>query len=172
MKDLGFAGHILGMRITRDRSRKLLWLSQKEYVTKVLQRFNMEGGKAVSTPLPPYVKLSHTDSPKSDEERAMMAKVACASAVGSLMYVMIATRPDIAFAVGVVSWYMANPRKRHWEAVKCIMRYMKGTKDMSICFGSGQNYVLGYTDSDFAGHVDNKRSTSRYGFTLAGGAVS
>ena len=67
----------------------------------------------------------------------MMAKVPYASAVGSLMYAMIATRPDIAFALGVVSRYMADPRKRHWQAVKCIMRYMKGTKDMSICFGNG-----------------------------------
>ena len=75
----------------------------------------MEGGKAVSHPLPPYVKLSQTDSPKSDEERAMMAKVPYASAVGSLMYAMIATRPDIAFAVRVVSQYMANSGKRHWE---------------------------------------------------------
>ena len=58
MMDLGHASHILGMRITCDRSKKLLWLSQKEYVTKVLQHFNMEGGKALSTPLPPYVKLS------------------------------------------------------------------------------------------------------------------
>ena len=53
------------------------------------------------------------------------------------MYAMIATRSNIAFIVGVINRYMANPRKRHWEAVKCIMRYMKGTKDMSICFGSG-----------------------------------
>jgi len=102
MKDLGDARHILGMRITRDRSRGLLWLSQKEYVGRVLEHFNMVGGKTLSTPLPPYVKLSEQDCPKSDDEKAEMAKIPYASAVGSLMYVMIATRPDIAFAVGVV----------------------------------------------------------------------
>ena len=90
----------------------------------------MEGGKAVSTPLPPYVKLSHRDSPKSDEERAMMAKIPYALAVGSLMYAMIATRLDIAFVMGNVSLYTANLGKRHWEAIKCIMRYMKGTKEL------------------------------------------
>ena len=69
----------------------------------------------MSTPLPPYVKLSQANSPKLDEERAMIAKVPYISAVGSLMYAMIATRPDIAFVVGVVSWYMVDSRKRHWE---------------------------------------------------------
>ena len=65
-----------------------------------------------------------------------MAKVPYALAVGSLMYVMIVTKSDIAFAMGIVSQYMANLGKRHWKAIKCIMNYMKGTKNMSICFGS------------------------------------
>ena len=73
----------------------------------------MEGGKAISTPLPPYVKLSAKDSLKSDVEKAEMAKVPYASCVASLMYAMIATHPDIAFAVGVVSRFMSDPRKKH-----------------------------------------------------------
>ena len=81
MKDLGDATHILGMRIMRDRSRGLLWLSQKEYVGKVLECFNMVGGKTLSTSLPPYVKLSEQDYPKSDDEKAAMAKIPYASAV-------------------------------------------------------------------------------------------
>ena len=64
-----------------------------------------------------------------------MSKIPYASAVGSLMYAMIATRPDIAFAVGVVSRYMANRGKKHWEAVKGVMRYLKGTRSLCICFG-------------------------------------
>ena len=91
------------MRIFQNKEKGLLYLSQKEYITKVLERFNMEGGKALGTPLPPYVKLSADDCPKSDDMRAEMAKIPYASAVGSLMYAMVATRPDIAFAVGVVS---------------------------------------------------------------------
>lgn len=96
----------------------------------------MEKGKALSTPLPPYLKLSQEDNPQSDDERAQMAKVPYASACGSLMYAMVATtRPDIAFAVGVVSRYMANPGKRHWKAIKGILRYRKGSQDVCICFG-------------------------------------
>ena len=172
MKDMGDASHILGMRIKRDRCKKLIYLSQSEYIDKVLKRFNMERGKALSTPLPPYVKLSKKDCPKSEEEKAEMAKVPYSSAVGSLMYAMIATRPDIAFAVGVTSRYMSNPGKKHWEAVKGVMRYLNGTKDMCICFGRKEACVMGYTDADYAGDLDKRRSTSGYVFEFTGGAVS
>ena len=172
MKDMGEASHILGMRIQRDRCKRLLYLSQVEYIDKVLKRFNMERGKALSTPLPPYVKLSKNDCPMSDDEKAEMAKIPYSFVVGSLMYAMIATRPDIAFAVGVVSRHMSNPGKKHWEAVKGIMRYLNGTRDMCICFGSQEACVIGYTDADYAGDLDNRRSTSGYVFTYTGGAVS
>ena len=92
--------------------------------------------------------------------------------MGNLMFAMIATCPDIAFAVGVVSRFMSDPRKKHWEAVKGILRYLSGTKDMCICFGKRNSGVLGYTDSDYAGNSDNRRSTTGYIFTLYGGAIS
>ena len=102
-----------------------------------------------------------------------MEKVPYASTMGILMYAMIATRPDIAFAVGVVSRYMSNPGKKHWQAVKGILRYIKATKNMRVCYnGSQELSVKGYTDSDYAGDLDNRRSTSGYVFTLAGGVVS
>ena len=127
---------------------------------------------SISIPLPPYVKLCAKDSPKSNVEKAKMAKVPYASCVGCLMYAMIATHPNIAFAVGVVSRYMSNPRKKHWEAVKGILRYLSGTKDMCLCFGKSISGVLGYTNSDYAGNFDNRRSTTGYIFTLCGGAIS
>ena len=72
----------------------------------------------------------------SDKKKAKMDELSYASLVGSLMYAMIATRPNIAFAMGVVSKYMSNPGKKHWEVVKGIMRYLKATKSMCICYGS------------------------------------
>ncbi|MCO5584842.1 hypothetical protein L7F22_038774 [Adiantum nelumboides] len=132
----------------------------------------MERGKSTSIPLAPYVKLSKADCPKSDTEKDEMAKVPYASACGSLMYAMVATRPDIAFAVGVVSRFMSNPGKKHWEAVKGVLRYLNGTKDMCICFGKGDLSVVGYTDADYAGDLDKQRSTSGYLYTFAGGAIS
>ncbi|MCO5560166.1 hypothetical protein L7F22_013773 [Adiantum nelumboides] len=114
----------------------------------------MERGKSTSTPLAPYLKLSKADCPKSDTEKAEMAKVPYASACGSLMYAMIATRPDIAFVVGVVSRFMSNPGKKHWEAVKGVLRYLNGTKDMCIFFGKGDLSVVGYTDVNYARDLD------------------
>ncbi|MCO5571219.1 hypothetical protein L7F22_024955 [Adiantum nelumboides] len=122
MKDLGDANHFLGMRIKRDRQRGILKLSQEQYVHKVLERFSMQGGNTLSTPMQPCLKLSKDDCLKSDAEKAKMAKVPYSSAVGSLMYAMVATKSDIAFAVGVVSCYMANPGKKHWDAVKHLLR--------------------------------------------------
>ena len=127
MKGLGDI--ILGMRITHDQTKWLLYLSQKEYVQRVFGRFIMQKGTSLSTPLLAYLKLSKDDCPKSNEEKVVMAKVPYASPSGSLMYAMVATRPDIAHAVRVVSTFMLNPGEKHWEAVKTILRYLSGTTD-------------------------------------------
>nr|KYP32301.1 Retrovirus-related Pol polyprotein from transposon TNT 1-94 [Cajanus cajan] len=125
MKDLGEARQILGMKITRDRNTGKLWLSQSEYIEKVLCRFKMEAAKPVGVPLGSQFKLSNKDSPKDDSERERMRGTPYASAIGSLMYAMVCTRPDIAHAVGVVSRFMSNPGVMHWEAVKWILRYLR-----------------------------------------------
>ena len=104
-----------------------------------------------------------------------MSKVPYDSAVGSLMYLMVCTRPDIAHAVGLVSRYMANPGKIHWDAVKWILRYLQGTSTVGLLFDAHSEdaqVLLGYVDSDYGGDLDERKSTSGYTFTLAGGCVS
>ena len=172
MKDLGPAKKILGMSITRDRKNGKLWLSQQKYIEKVLERFSMSNSKPVSTPLASHFKLSSQQCPTSEKEKAEMKKIPYASAVGSLMYAMVCTRPDIAHAVGVVSRFLSNPGKEHWQAVKWILRYLNGTSRVCLCFGSGQPVLDGYTDADMAGDLDSRKSTSGYMMTFAGGAVS
>ncbi|KAE8654176.1 E3 ubiquitin protein ligase upl2, putative isoform 2 [Hibiscus syriacus] len=149
-----------------------LMLSQAEYINKVLSRFNMQDAKPVSTPLGVHFRLSKDQSPKTEEERAHMVKVPYASAIGSLMYAMVCTRPDIAHAVGAVSRYMNNPGKVHWEAVKWILRYLRGTTNKALCFKGGDMILTGYVDADLAGNVDIRRSTTGYVYTLGGTAVS
>ncbi|GKE37029.1 retrovirus-related pol polyprotein from transposon TNT 1-94, partial [Tanacetum coccineum] len=105
MKDLGPANKILGLQIHRDRISRKIWLSQKSYVKKILQRFNMQDCKTISTPFPTNVKLSSKMSTSSEKESMKMSRVPYASAMGSLMF----ARPDIAHAVGVVSRYMVEP---------------------------------------------------------------
>uniref|UniRef100_A0A2N9GLP2 Gag-Pol polyprotein n=1 Tax=Fagus sylvatica TaxID=28930 RepID=A0A2N9GLP2_FAGSY len=172
MKDLGPANKILGMQIYRDRNNRKIWLSQKNYLKKILRRFNMQDCKPIPTPLPINFKLSSSMSPSNEAERMEMSRVPYASAVGSLMFAMVCTRPDIAQAVGVVSRYMVNPGKEHWSAVKRILRYVKGTSNVALCYGGSDFTVRGYVDSDYAGDLDKSKSTSGYVFTLAGGAVS
>ena len=118
MKDLGPAQQILGMNIVRERIKRKLWLSQEKYIERVLERFNMKSAKPVSTPLASHLKLSKHMCPTKKEEKEGMTKVPYTSAVGSLMYVMVCTRPDIAHALGVVSRFLENPGKEHWKAVK------------------------------------------------------
>ncbi|KAE8732732.1 hypothetical protein F3Y22_tig00001750pilonHSYRG00022 [Hibiscus syriacus] len=173
MKDLGAAKKILGMEICRDRDSRKLRLSQRGYVEKMLERFAMSSAKPVSTPLANHFKLSSEQCPKTDKEAENMAKVSYSNAVGCLMYAMVCTRPDLAHAVSQVCKYMSKPGKQHWDAVKWIFRYLKGTVGHGIVFGSQRDnpLVVGYVDSDYAGDLDNRRSTTGYVFTLGGGPI-
>lgn len=101
-----------------------------------------------------------------------MAKVPYALTIGSLMYTMVSTRTYIAHAVGVVSRFMNNPGKEHWEAIKWIFRYLKGTTDVGLCYGESEINLQGYVDSDLAGDVDNRKSTTGYVYTFGGMTVS
>nr|GEX83882.1 retrovirus-related Pol polyprotein from transposon TNT 1-94 [Tanacetum cinerariifolium] len=172
MKDLGPAKQILGIRIFRDRGAKKLHISQEQYIEKVLRRFNMDKAKVVSSPLTSNFKLTDKDCLSYKKNIEKMNRVPYASAIGSLMYAMVCTRPDLAHAVGVVSRFLSNPGKKHWEAVKWIFRYLRGTSKLGITFGNGKPTLVGYTDSDLAGNKDNMKSTSGYLMTFAGGAVS
>ena len=177
MKDLGAANYILGMEIKRDRANRKLWLNQRKYVETILQRFNMQDSKPVNVPIPVGVKLSAEQCPKTQEEEEDMSRVPYASAVGSLMYAMVCTRPDIAHAVGVLSRFMSNPGKEHWTTVKRVFRYLRGTSDYGLCYQGrpGLERMLdihGFVDADWAGDLDQRRSTSGYVFSLFGGAVS
>ena len=113
MKDLGAAKKILGMEITRDIKVGLLFLSQHNYIEKVLQRFNMHDAQPVSTPIAPHFKLSAEQCASSDEDIEYMSKVSYCSAVSSLMYAMVCSRPDLSYAMSLVSRYMSNPGKEH-----------------------------------------------------------
>ena len=101
---------------------------------KILSKFNMKEAKPVSTYLGSHFKLSKEQSLKIEEERVYMSKVPYVSVIGSLMYVTVCTRPDIAHAVGVVSRYMSRPGKQYWEAVKWILRYLRDSSNTCFCF--------------------------------------
>jgi len=113
LKDLGAGNYILGMGIKIDWTKRKLWLNQRKYVETISQRFNMQDSKLVKVPIPVGVKLSIEQCPKTQEEEEDMSHVPYASAVSSLMYLMVCTRPDISHAVRVLSRFMSKPRKEH-----------------------------------------------------------
>uniref|UniRef100_A0A3Q7GIH4 Reverse transcriptase Ty1/copia-type domain-containing protein n=1 Tax=Solanum lycopersicum TaxID=4081 RepID=A0A3Q7GIH4_SOLLC len=143
MKDLGPAKKILGMKISRDRSAGNLNLSQELYIEKVLSRFRVNDAKPRTTPLANHFKLSKEQLPKTAEERDHMTVVPYASTV-----------------VKLVSRYTANPGKEHWEAVKWLLRNLRGTSSTSLCFGKGKVTLQGFVDVDLAGVVDSSKSIS------------
>ncbi|RVW23097.1 Retrovirus-related Pol polyprotein from transposon TNT 1-94 [Vitis vinifera] len=173
MKDIGDASFILGIQIHRDRSRGILGLSQRTYIDKVLQRYGMQNSKPGDTPVTKGDKFSLNQCPKNSLESQEMQKIPYALAVGSLMYAQVCTRPDIAYIVGMLGRYLSNPRMDHWRAAKRVMRYLQRTKEYMLTYRRlDQLEFIGYSDSDFAGCQDSRRSTSCYIYLLASGAIS
>ena len=173
MKDLGEASFLLGIQIYRERSQYILGLSQRSYIDKVLERFGMQNCKPGNTPVAKGDKFSLNQCPKSSLDIQEMQKIPYSSVVGSLMYAQVCTRPDIAFIVGVLGRYLNNPGMDHWKAAKRVMRYLKKTKDYMLTYRRSDHLeIVGYSDSDFAGCPDSRRSTSGCVYTLAGGAIS
>ncbi|KAK8533071.1 hypothetical protein V6N12_076352 [Hibiscus sabdariffa] len=173
MKDLGEAAYILGVKIYRDRSRRLLGLSQSTYIDKMLKRFSMEESKRGFLPMRHGISLSKEMCPSTPQERERISQIPYASAIGSIMYAMICTRPDLSYALSMTSRYQANPGEGHWTAVKNILKYLRRTKDVFLVYGGEEKLrIKGYTDASFQTDKDDSRSQSGFVFCLNGGAVS
>jgi hypothetical protein len=165
------------MEIKRDRKKLKLWLNQRKYVKTILQRFNMQECKSVKVSILVGVNLYVDQCPNTQEEEEDMSRVPYVSAIGSLMYEMVCTRPEIAHAVGVLSRYMSKPRKEHWTTVKRVFRYLRGTASYGLCYQGrpGLDRVLdihGFVDAYWAGDLEHRISTSGYVFNLFGGAIN
>jgi hypothetical protein len=124
MKDISATNFILGMEITRDRVSRKLWLNQTRYIETILKHFNMHDFKLVKVPIVFGTRLIVEQCPKTQEEIEYMACVPYASVVGSLMHVMVCTRPDISHAVGVLSRYMWTPGKL---IASCALKFDSAT---------------------------------------------
>lgn len=175
MKDIGLATKILSMNISRDRELATLNINQFEYIDKIVNKFSLQDAKPVTVPIAHHFKLSKAHSPKTEEDKKHMQNIPYSNAVGSLMYGMTCSRLDLAFAMSTVSRYMCDPGKPHWEVVKWIIRYVKGTLRHGLIYSRGnsiENSLIGYSDADFAADVDKRRSITGYVFTLFGNTIS
>ncbi|THH28130.1 hypothetical protein EUX98_g6049, partial [Antrodiella citrinella] len=145
---------------------------QRQYTLDILAKFNMADCRPVGTPLDPGAKLSTKMSPTTDAERASMKDIPYINAVGALMYLATATRPDIANTVSTLARFSSNPGMAHWNAVKHLMRYLQGTLDMKLTYSPNSEFLSVYSDADHAGNLDNGKSTSGYVLKIGSGAVS
>lgn len=169
MTDLGPVHQFLGMRVERNRVKKTITISQGAYINKVLDRFGMSDCKPVSTPMVSGTQLHKEEILKASPKNLALYQ----SMVGSLMYAMVETRPDIAYSVSVLSRYASNPTETHIAAAKRVLRYLKKAPELGITYGStGHDGLVGYTDASWGNDEETRRSTGAYLFTLFGGAIS
>ena len=168
-RDLGEAQLFLGMTISRDRGSKMVKLSQERMTRELAAKFGLGEAKGKSVPISTSVRLA-----KGDGEPLDVGLHPYSGLVGSLMYLAVCTRPDIAQSVGALGRYMAAPTDTHWQTAKGVLRYLSSTADLGLTWG-GPGAQLGleaYCDADYAGDVDTRRSTTGYVFMLNGGAIS
>lgn len=175
LRDLGETAFLLGIKIIRDRSKRMITLCQRQYIVDTLDRYGLADCKPVTTPLDPGFSLTKAMGPTTAADIATMKRTPYLSAVGALMYLATTTRPDIAFAVGVLARFNADPGIQHWTAVKHLFRYVKGTMDLKLVYGpdpSSNELFTSFTDADHAGNKDNGRSTGGYLVRFGTGAIS
>jgi hypothetical protein len=175
MSDSGELSYFLGIQVQRDRAKKKLHLNQERYIHEILERYRMTDCNPTGTPFEISVRLTTDMSPQTTQEIKEMQHIPYQNAVGSLMYLVTATRPDLAHSVGEVSRFNQNPGKEHWAAVKRILRYLKGTSQLGILYeynSQKENEFCGYSDADWGGDIDGRRSTSGYLFQYSNGPIS
>ncbi|KAM2065116.1 hypothetical protein EV1_027912 [Malus domestica] len=158
MTDIGLMAYYLGIEVKQNEEG--IFISQESYVKEILKKFKMDDCKPISTPMECGVKLTKHD------EGERVDPTFFKSLVGSLRY-LTCTRPDILYAVGLVSRYMENPTTTHLKTAKRIIRYLKGTVNFGLLYSSSSNYKLvGYSDSDWAGDSDDRKSTTGFVFFM------
>ncbi|UYV67617.1 hypothetical protein LAZ67_5001384 [Cordylochernes scorpioides] len=166
----GSVNFFVGLQIKQSEDRTSIFIHQSSYIDKILSKFNMADCIPASVPMDPSVILTKQDCP-TPEQKEKMPKFPFREAVGSLMFASCVSRPDITYAVSQVSKFLEYPGPAHCTTVKNIFRYLKGTPHMGILF-TGQDQLVGYSDSDFARDVDSRKSTTGYAFMMNGGTVS
>jgi hypothetical protein len=164
MTDIGLMHYFLGLEVWQEPGH--IFLGQGKYVCDILSKFQMEDSRPMTTPIITNWKKLHAS------ESQLVDSTLYHQLIGSLMY-LVNTRPDICFAVNTLSQFMVEPRRVHWVAAKHVLRYLCGTVDYGLDYHRGDGVrLVGYTDSDWAGCVSDRKSTSGCSFGLGSAVVS
>ena len=173
IQDLGEPERLLGIKITRDRKAGTIHLSQPAFIDTIAKRFNIPSGKLAKSPMDATIYLQKATVDDIDID------VPYASLIGSINYCAITTRPDISYATNKCAQYTSRPTTIHWNAAKRVLRYLMETRTYGILFTQGNtttdiytHLLTGYTDADFAGDLDDRKSTSGWLYTFNGSPIS
>ena len=163
MKDFREANLILGIKLTKLKTG--FRISQEHFIVKILRKFNFYDSKPVSTPYDGSLHLKKNNG-------SAVSQTEYAQIIGSLMYLMNSSRPDIAYAVNRLSRYTHNSNKDHWTALCRVMKYLRGTIDLGLCYGGYPDVLEGYFDANWISNSDQPKFTSGFIFTLNCGAIT
>ena len=166
-RDLGEITSFLGINISRNRATKELKIDQNGMIKDIIKQFGMEDAKSKSTPMSTSLKLTKDEGDTLDKE-----KYPYGTLVGKLMFLAVATRPDLAYTVSALTRFMANPTTVHWQVAKGVVRYLAQTPERGITYRGSSTELKAYCDADYAGDIDTRKSTTGYVFMMNGGAIS
>jgi hypothetical protein len=169
--NLGELHWMLGVEIKHNWHAGMIHMSQRAYINSILRHYNLDELKPLSIPMDPAICLTSEQSPVSAVELAIMRDKPYHEAVGALNWAALATRPDIALAIGTVAKFAANPGIAHWDAVKWIYRYLAGTRDLWLSYGKTKRVLEGYANAD-GSMTEDRRAITGYVFLIDGGAIS
>jgi hypothetical protein len=174
LEDVGNTHRLLGMHVEQDLKQGTVTLSQRAYFEKVLSDHDLADVRLRSTPLPVGLSLSSSMCPTTPKERQLMVGKPYRVLLGSVMWAQLVTRPDLSFAVSILSRFQTNPGIEHWRALLHVMGYIRNTLDLGLTFSrdAGDIAPIGYVDADYGGCQDTRRSTSGQVFVMAGAPVS
>lgn len=157
IKDLGDLDFVFGISIFHNPIDGLISLSQRAYTKHILKRFGMEACNPKRTPLSPGLSLSASTVPLSPTDQHFMQDKPYREVLGSIMYLMITTRPDLGFAVNILSSFASNPGPPHWHAMQHTLAYLRGTLDYCIMYKRGGSLKpIGFVDADYGGYADTR----------------
>ena len=162
----------LGFEIRRDRKSRTIAINQCAYIEKMVDKFYLTNAKKVTTPMDPNVYYSIDQSPSTANQLARMKGVPYSEAIGSVLWPVVVSRPDAAYAIGILAQFIQNPGLAHWEALKRLITYLGSTKDLWLTFGGrAKTLVEGFCDTDWATNK-HRHSILGYSFHFGCGAIS
>jgi len=176
-KELGDARVFLGLEIERDRDKGTIEVSQRGYIGQMLEDFGMANCKARSVPISPGAVLSRDQCPTTEQQRRDMAGIPYGALIGKLIHLAKWSRGDICVAVSTLAKYTLNPGMPHWMALKGVLRYLKGTQDLTLCYGgpsvtNESDELLVFSDANLGSSEETRKSTSGFVNMYGGAAVT